>query len=166
MDTEMIKKLEKAMLYAKEPEQVIFDKFDVTFKGDYRQHYYRGDLITFERVLATKIAAFDLVGSEFCVEAKDGDIIFKAISESLSLELSVEISFQNVEMLTSAFLNTAIGQLYRDFSEEKIRALVKVVDIADADVALLRRVIETAKLYYKDPAWLEESVRRIMGEDE
>ena len=113
-----------------------------------------------------RIPVFNLVGSGFCVEDKDGDVVFNTISKALQQEQSVEISFQNVEMLTSAFLNTAIGQLYRDFSEEKIRALVKVIDIADADIALLRRVIETAKLYYKDPSWLEESVKLIMGEDE
>jgi len=105
------------------------------------------------------------VGDGFCVEAKDGDAVFNAISKTLSEDKLVEISFQNVEMLTSAFLNTAIGQLYKDFSEDKIRALVKVVNIEKADSALLRRVIETAKLYYKDPSWLEESARRIMEEN-
>jgi hypothetical protein len=112
------------------------------------------------------ISVFNLVGSSFCVEAKDGEAIFQAISKALRQGQPVEISFQNVEMLTSAFLNTAIGQLYRDFSEETVRALAKVTDMEDADKALLRRVIETAKLYYKDPNWLEESVRRIMGEGE
>lgn len=111
------------------------------------------------------ISVFNLVGDGFCVEAKDGDAVFNAISKVLTEDKAVEISFQNVEMLTSAFLNTAIGQLYKDFSEEKIRALVKVVNIEKADSALLRRVIETAKLYYKNSSWLEESAKRIMEED-
>lgn len=113
-----------------------------------------------------KISVFNLVGSSFCVEATDGDAVFSSIGKALKQGQPVEISFQNVEMVTSAFLNTAIGQLYRDFTEDKIRASVKVVDIADADKALLRRVIETAKLYYKNPDWLEESVKQIMGEEE
>jgi hypothetical protein len=112
------------------------------------------------------ISVFNLVGSSFCVEAKDGDAVFNAVSKALQQGQAVEISFQNVEMLTSAFLNTAIGQLYRDFSEETVRALVKATDMEEADKALLRRVVETAKLYYQDPTWLEESVKRIMGEDE
>lgn len=112
------------------------------------------------------ISVFNLVGNSFCVEAKDGEAIFQTISKALHQKQVVEISFQNVEMLTSAFLNTAIGQLYREFSEEQVRASVKVIEMADADKALLRRVIETAKLYYKDPTWLDESVKQIMGEDE
>ena len=55
---------------------------------------------------------------------------------------------------------------FTGFSEEQVRASVKVTEMADADKALLRRVIETAKLYYEDPTWLEESVKQIMGEDE
>lgn len=113
-----------------------------------------------------RLSVFNLVGNEFCVEAKDGETIFNLLSKALSQKQSVEISFQNVEMLTSAFLNTAIGQLYRDFSEEAIRASVTVVDMEDADIALLRRVIETAKLYFQDPSWLDESVKLIMEEDE
>ncbi len=112
------------------------------------------------------ISVFNLVGNSYCVEAKDGDAIFQAISKALRQNQLVKISFQNVEMLTTAFLNTAIGQLYRDFSEEQIRALVDVSEIEDTHEAQLRRVIETAKLYYKDPQWLEESVKSIMGEEE
>lgn len=113
-----------------------------------------------------KISVFNLVGNGFCTDAKDGEVVFGAISKALQREQPVEISFQNVDMLTSAFLNPAIGQLYRDFSEAKIRQFVKVSEIEDADIALLRRVIETAKLYYKEPSWLEESVKKIMGDDE
>lgn len=111
------------------------------------------------------LSVFNLVGDGFCVEATDGDAVFSAINKALTQDKAVNISFQNVEMITSAFLNTAIGQLYRDNSEDKIRAFVNVVDITKADTALLRRVIETAKLYYKDPEWLEESVKNIMEED-
>lgn len=113
----------------------------------------------------TNISVFNLVGSSFCVEANDGDSVFAAISKALQQDQAVEISFQNVGMLTSTFLNTAIGQLYGIFSEEKIRALVKVTDMDKVDQALLRRVIETAKSYYRDPARLDASVKQIMGED-
>lgn len=113
-----------------------------------------------------KISVFNLVGNGFCTDAKDGEVVFNAISKAIQQEQLVEISFQNVDMLTSAFLNPAIGQLYRDFTEEKVRELVRVTEIDDADIALLRRVIDTAKLYYKEPSWLEESVNKIMGDYE
>jgi hypothetical protein len=38
MDSGMIGKIEKSMLYAHEPERVTFEEFEVTFKGDHKQH--------------------------------------------------------------------------------------------------------------------------------
>lgn len=38
MDSAMIGKIEKSILYAQEPERVTFQEFKVTFKGDHKQH--------------------------------------------------------------------------------------------------------------------------------
>ncbi len=38
MDSGMIGKIEKAMLYAQEPERISFESFQVTFKGDHKPH--------------------------------------------------------------------------------------------------------------------------------
>ena len=66
--------------------------------------------------------------------------------------------------LTAAFLNAAIGQLYGRFNEERIRSLLKVEDMQPDDIALLKRVVDTAKLYFKDPVRFEEAVREDPGD--
>jgi len=38
MDSAMIGKIEKAMLYAQEPERISFDRFEVTFTGNHKNH--------------------------------------------------------------------------------------------------------------------------------
>jgi hypothetical protein len=38
MDSGMISKIEKAMLYAKEPERITFNSFSVSFEGDHKPH--------------------------------------------------------------------------------------------------------------------------------
>ena len=72
----------------------------------------------------------------------------------------MDLSFTNVKSLTSAFQNAAVGQLYGGFSEQKIRANLSVSAMAPEDIALLRRVVETAKQYFKDP----NRVNRTLGE--
>ena len=67
------------------------------------------------------ISVFNVVGNSFCVEADDGQKVYEIIKKALQENRKVKVSFQNVEMLTSAFLNTAIGQLYKDFSEVEIK---------------------------------------------
>jgi hypothetical protein len=66
--------------------------------------------------------------------------------------------------LTSAFLNAAIGQLYGEFDEKEIRALLTVANIQPDDLALLKRVVDTAKLYFSDPQQFEIAVTEAMGE--
>lgn len=114
---------------------------------------------------ATKKSVHQIVGTDICVEADDGKKVYDVICEFIRQRQPVTLSFLNVTMLTSAFLNTAFGLLYKDFSEEEVREFLKVEDLFPSDTALLRRVIDTAKLYYKDPERMEQSVREILEED-
>lgn len=38
MDSSMISKIEKAMVYAQEPDRITFESFEVVFKGDHKDH--------------------------------------------------------------------------------------------------------------------------------
>lgn len=107
---------------------------------------------------------YQIVGNSICVEASDGKKVCEVILEFLKNKQEVVLSFLNVTMLTSAFLNSAIGVLYKDFSEEEIRNCLKVEDLDQTDAALLKRVVDTAKMYYKDPERMEESVKEILEE--
>jgi len=96
------------------------------------------------------ISIFEVVGSPLCVASGDGQKVYERLTAILKENRGVTLSFHNVSTLTPAFLNVAIGQLYGEFSEEKIRALLKVQDMQPDDLALLKRVVETAKEYFKD----------------
>lgn len=111
------------------------------------------------------INVLNLVGSSFCVEAEDGNKVFNYIQQALKEKKGIKLDFLNVEMLTSAFLNSAIGQLYRDFKDEEIKKLLLVENLAPEDVALLKRVISTAKLFFKFPERMQNSINEILGED-
>ncbi len=109
-----------------------------------------------------KINIYSEVGNSFCVAAEDGEQVFKKISEAIKNGKKVVISFLNVEIVTSAFLNSAIGQLYGSFDEKLLKNSLDVEDIDDDDKLLLKRVVETAKAYYKDKDQFEKSIKTIM----
>lgn len=111
------------------------------------------------------ISVFEIVGSPLCVASGDGQKVFDRLAAALKEGRSVMLSFHNVTTLTSAFLNAAIGQLYGAFSEEQIRSLLKVRDMQADDLALLKRVVETAKQYFKDPQKFEQAVEEILWDD-
>lgn len=110
------------------------------------------------------INVFNTVGNSFCVEADDGQKVYELIKKALSENKKIKISFQNIEMITSAFLNTAVGQLYRDFNEDLIKRSLSVDQISNDDKVLLKRVTTTAKLFFKDPDRIQNSINEVLGE--
>jgi Icc-related predicted phosphoesterase len=112
----------------------------------------------------TTVSVFQIVGNPICVEADDGEKVYEKIKLFLLEKKEVALSFLNVTMLTSAFLNTAIGKLYGEFSEDEIETLIKIQDVPMDDIALLERAKKNAKLYYKDPTRIEKSIREILGD--
>ncbi len=111
------------------------------------------------------ISIFGIVGSPLCVASSDGQKVYDRIVAVLRQNRRVSLSFRNVSTLTSAFLNTAIGQLYSEFDENKIRTLLKVEDMESDDVVLLRRVVETAKRYFQDPERFDNAVREVLEDN-
>lgn len=96
----------------------------------------------------------------------DGQKVYDQIAAVLKNKRRVQLSFLNVDSITSAFLNAAVGQLYGEFSEEQIRANLKVVDISQDDLALLKRVVETAKTYFRDPQRFTKARKDALEEND
>ena len=109
-------------------------------------------------------SVYQIVGNEICVEAEDGLKVSAIIRDFISNKKKIQLSFLNVKMLTSAFLNTAIGILYKDFSDEDIKTYLSVTDIDSTDAVLLKRVVETAKAFYSNPDRIRNSLKEILEE--
>jgi hypothetical protein len=109
---------------------------------------------------------YEIVGSSLCVASEDGQKIFEQIAIALTDGQNIRLSFRNVRSLTSAFLNAAVGQLYGQFPEEKIRDSLSVIDIERDDLALLKRVIDTAKIYFQSPSAFDTARQEVMGDDD
>jgi hypothetical protein len=110
------------------------------------------------------LSILEIVGSPLCVASDDGQKVYDRIAAALKEGQSVTVSFLNVTSLTSAFLNAAIGQLYGSFSEGEIRSKLKVTDLEPDDRALLKRVVDTAKEYFKDPERFKKAERAASRE--
>lgn len=112
------------------------------------------------------VRIFDIVGGPLCVSADDGQRVHDKIVPLLRDGTPVVLSFEQVETLISAFLNAAIGQLYGEFPEERIRELVSVLDMDEEDTALLRVVVENAKKYFSAPKAFDQAWKEEVGDEE
>lgn len=112
------------------------------------------------------IKVVDLIGSQLCISAEDGQKVFEKVLPLLKDGKPVIISFDHVGMVISLFLNVAIGQLYGSFSEDEVRALVRVEGLSGDDMELLKRVVDNAKKYYSNPKGYDAAWREEGDEDE
>lgn len=97
------------------------------------------------------VRIYDLIGGPLCTSSDDGQLVHNRIAPLLREGKRVALSFARIDTVISAFLNAAIGQLYGEFKEEEIRERLLLRDMAAEDLVLLKRVVENAKAYFKDP---------------
>lgn len=111
-----------------------------------------------------KLNILSVIGSKFCVEAEDGEKIYDLIYKAFKENKKIELSFLNIELLTTAFLNSAVGKLYKDFNEDEIKKKLSVSDISKSGAVSLKRVVDNAKLFYKNPEALQDSINNILDD--
>ena len=81
----------------------------------------------------------------------------------LKQDRSVELSFLNVEIMTTAFLNADIGQLYGQLDEETAESLLTVQDLLPEDESLLALVKESSKRYFEDSNRYDRDFQDALG---
>ncbi len=106
---------------------------------------------------------YGIVGSPLCVATEDGQKVFDQIAPVLRHGRGVELSFLNVDIMTTAFLNAAIGQLYGQFDEEIVESLLTVQDLLPEDESLLALVKESSKRYFEDPDRYDRDFQDALG---
>ncbi|EAI7262555.1 DUF4325 domain-containing protein [Campylobacter lari] len=115
--------------------------------------------------MQTKIININQLTNSQCILSEDGEKVFAEIKKVLETEDKVVLSFKDINILTTAFLNSAIGNLYNDFREEYIKEKLSVENMKDEDKAMLKRVTDNAKNYYKNSGKISQSIKEILEED-
>ena len=104
-----------------------------------------------------KINIYNEVGGSAAVSYTDGQKVFEKINKALKAGNSVLLDFVNIDMVISAFLNTAVGQLYKEnYSVEFLRSNVKTTNMKKDDWDILATVLKRAKEYYQNPEYREK----------
>ena len=112
-----------------------------------------------------KIIITEIIGDGICVASEDGKAVYNELHPSLNEGCPVILSFEGVEVMTSAFLNAAVGRLYKDHSAEKIDSCLRTEYSDSFHGYLLERVKRNAIAYYADPEKFRESLRGILDDE-
>lgn len=110
-----------------------------------------------------RINIYNEVNGVAAVSSIDGKNIYEKIKAAINSNKNVVLDFLNIEFVTSAFFNTAIGQLFNDFSDEKINSIL-LEHISANDLSLYNQVIDRAREYYRNPDYRAKLIDALKGE--
>jgi len=112
-----------------------------------------------------KINIFQVVGSNIAVSSDKGNEVFEKIDKALQNGMSVVLDFDNLKILTTAFLNSAIGQLYSRYTSDKLKKTLSIRNISDSDKLLLKKVTDRAKEYFADKDNIDTIIKDALGDE-
>ncbi len=113
-----------------------------------------------------KIRITEIVGSSICVSVEDATRLHDAIVKAFNTDTQVTLSFEGISRLTTAFLNSAVGQLYNEYSEDQVRkGLLPPEGASQEHLTLLKRVVDNAKLFFANQAKINAIVTETRGDD-
>lgn len=114
---------------------------------------------TFANINMHTLSIKDMINNNLAVSTEDGDIVYNAINNSLQKGEKVVLDFNDIFVITTAFLNVAIGKLYgnKEFNSEFLNHNIKLSNVAQDDIILFKKVIDTAKEYFKRKDIIDQS---------
>ena len=99
----------------------------------------------------------ETINRETAVSSDDGEVVYNYIIDYFKRGLIVELDFSDISLMTTAFLNSAIGTLYKIYTSEQLNSILKLQNVAEEDRILFKKVIERAKEYFTNRKGFEDS---------
>lgn len=94
----------------------------------------------------------NVIGKGIAMSTEDGVKLYNVLYELLKKNKKINLSFGDIDILISHFLNEGIGKLYEKFKNwEILDKAIEYSEIDSDDLELLKeKVIPTAKNHFKD----------------
>ena len=102
----------------------------------------------------------DIVGKDG-ITINQGHAVYEVIHPALQREEDVTVDFAGIEATTAVFLNTAIGQLFRDITVDTVNTHLKFVSVSAGKRMALTTVMTNAAKYYNNDQY-RNAVDRVI----
>lgn len=92
----------------------------------------------------------EIINSNFAVANDSAEILFNILKTALDNKKYLNISFKGIDVLITAFLNSAVGRLYQNHKAEEIEQFLNFIDMNELFVKTLEKVKDLSKIYYSE----------------
>lgn len=112
----------------------------------------------------TRINIFELIASHSAVATTDGENLFDRIKKAFDSDIKVILDFNNIELITSTFLNSAVGRLYGYYDNDFIKDHLTLDNMSNDDLILLKKVVDRAKEYFIERRNMDRAIDETLGQ--
>lgn len=82
------------------------------------------------------------------IDAEQGQRIYDLVLKAFFQGRKAILSFDSMEVLSEEFLQTAVGQLYENYSHASLKKNMSIEHIPFSGKLILKRVVDRAKVIY------------------
>jgi len=110
----------------------------------------------------------DLIGTNLAVSTENGEKVYNEVEKSLNKGEEVTLDFEDINIIITAFLNAAIGSLFKNqkYSQQFLNKNVYLKNVDTSDNKLFEEVIQRAKEYFANKDFMDKNNRdTIYGKD-
>ena len=104
----------------------------------------------------------DYTATNLAVAADEGEKVYQLIRRMLLDYQIVILDFSDIALLTTAYLNGAIGQIYKDYSRSELGKRLKLKNVSQDDLVLFKKVTNRAKEFYKNEETFGQTVQNVI----
>ena len=99
--------------------------------------------------MAKKILIVEVINSKSADDDEKGKIVLEKIKQFVEMkETQIILDFAGIELVNTAFLNDAIGRLFNKEEFDLLKNTVKIANIDNSVLELLRETISLARIRY------------------
>lgn len=92
----------------------------------------------------------------------EGMPIYEKIISFLADGDTVNLDFEQVDLVTTAFLNVVIGKLYEKYDSSELKRRIKFSNLTKGIALRIKKVADYAKVYYLDQAKFNKNVDSVL----
>ena len=96
------------------------------------------------------IGVSERIGSKRAISNTGAECVYEQICGIIDRKGVVVLDFAGIELIVTAFLNTAIGKLYGKYDEAKIEASLRFHNLDNDDMEMVSEVKKRAKSFFAD----------------
>ena len=106
----------------------------------------------------------DTIQSTYCVDSVDGEKVYVLLKQTLGDGKMTQLSFEGIELVIAAFLNVAVGQLFKDFEPDYVRSHLSTQNLHQDYQSLWNKTIHHTPHYYHHRDEMDQCISKIIEE--